>query len=142
MAKITDKDFLRNPDLGLLLVRITVGGLLLFHGIEKLNGGLAGIEGMLAAMGLPTFLAYGALLCELVAAIMVLVGLWTRAASAAIVANMIVAILMAHASDIFSLNPATGGWAIELPMLYLLPALALCFTGGGRYALTKKTVLD
>ena len=51
----------------------------------------------------------------------------------------IVAILMAHLPVFFSLTPE-GGWALELPMLYLLPALALVFTGGGRYALTHNNI--
>lgn len=73
---------------------------------------------------------------------MIVLGVWTRAAAAALVGNMIVAILMAHADVLFTINPNTGGWAVELPALYLLGALAICFTGGGKYALTKGTVLD
>lgn len=136
------KDFLRNIDLGLLVLRLNVGGLMLFHGIHKAVHGIDGIAGMLAAIGLPTFIAYGSLLCELVASTMIVLGVWTRAAAAMIAGNMIVAILMAHADVLFSINPATGGWAVELPALYLLGGLALCFTGGGRYALTKGTLLD
>ena len=30
-----DKNFLRSNDLGLLLLRLTVGGLMLFHGVHK-----------------------------------------------------------------------------------------------------------
>lgn len=136
------KDFLRNIDLGLLVLRLNVGGLMLFHGIHKAIYGVDGIAGMLAAIGLPTFIAYGSLLCELVAAAMIVLGTWTRAAAAMIIGNMIVAILMAHADVLFSINPTTGGWAVELPALYLLGGLALCFMGGGKYALTKGTVLD
>ncbi len=132
-----EKDFLRNQDLGLLVLRISVGGLLLFHGVSKLLHGVGFIEGMLAGLGLPGFIAYGCLLAELVGAAFILVGLWTRAASAVVVGNMLVAILMAHGSMIFSLDPATGGLAIEDPLLFLLGALALCFTGGGKYAITK-----
>lgn len=56
-----EKDFLRNQDLGLLVLRISVGGLLLFHGVAKLLHGVGFIEGMLAALGLPGFIAYGCL---------------------------------------------------------------------------------
>ena len=118
-----DKNFLRNNDLGLLLLRLTVGGLMLFHGVHKLIYGVSAIEGMLAGMGLPGFIAYFSLAAELLA-------------------SMAVAILMAHLSVIFSVDPMTGGWAIELPMLYLLGAAVLCFTGGGKYALTKGHVTD
>jgi len=137
-----NKDFMRSTDGGLLLLRLTIGGLMLFHGLHKAIGGVDGIAGMLESMGLPGFIAYGALLCELVAPIMIVLGVWTRAASAALALNMVVAILMAHASTIFAIDPATGAWAIELPALYLLGAAVLCLTGGGRYALTRGTVMD
>lgn len=47
------KDFLRSNDCGLLVLRLTVGGLMLFHGIHKLTAGVGFIGGMLAQMGLP-----------------------------------------------------------------------------------------
>lgn len=135
------KDFMRDNDLGLLVLRLSTGGLMLFHGVSKLINGVGPIGEMLAALGLPSFIAYGSLLVELVAALIMVLGLWTRVAAAAMVFNMFIAILMAHTSVIFSLTPQ-GGWAIELPMLYLLPALALIFTGGGRYALTRNDIFS
>jgi putative oxidoreductase len=137
-----DKDFLRSNDLGLLLLRFTVGGLMLFHGVHKLIYGVAGIQGMLAGMGLPGFLAYFSLAAELVASVLIVVGAWTRVAAAVMVGNMAVAILMAHLPVLFTVDPTTGGWAVELPMLYLLGAVVLCLTGGGRYALTHGKITD
>ncbi|SFG62508.1 DoxX family protein [Prevotella sp. KH2C16] len=139
---IVDKDFLRNQDLGLLVLRVSIGGLMLFHGVSKLLHGVGFIEGMLAGLGLPGFIAYGCLLAELVGAAFILVGLWTRAAAFVLTGNMVVAILMAHSSQIFSLDPMTGGLLIEDPLLFLLGAAALCFTGGGRYALTKGNIFS
>ena len=137
-----EKDFFRNLDLGLLFVRLSIGGLMLFHGIHKLLYGVGFIGDMLTGIGMPSFIAYGALMAELIAAVMIVAGLWTRVASVIMVGNMIVAIAMAHAGDIFSVDAMTGGWTIELPMLYLLGAVALCFTGGGRYAITKGSIFD
>lgn len=130
-------NFLRSNDLGLFFVRLSVGGLMLFHGVSKMVYGVDWISGMLANMGLPGFLAYGAILGELVASIMILLGVWTRCAAVVMAGTMVVAILMVHSGEIFSINATTGGWAIELPMLYLLGSVALAFTGGGRFALTK-----
>lgn len=137
-----EKDFLRSTDLGLLLLRIALGGLMLFHGMHKLIYGVGFIGDMLAAIGLPSFIAYGSLLAELVASLMIICGIWTRLASVVFAGNMVVDILMAHASEMFSLSPMTGGLVIELPLLYLLGAAVLCLTGGGRFAVTKGTVLD
>lgn len=135
-------DFFRNNDLGLLLLRVSVGGLMLFHGIHKLIYGVGFIGGMLAQLGLPSFIAYFSLAAELVAAIMIVAGLWTRLAAVIMAGNMVVAILMAYLGTFFTVDPVTGGWAVELPMLYLLGAAALGFTGGGKYAATRSGVLS
>ena len=52
-------DLLRLPRVraGVLLLRFTVAGLMLFHGVAKLRSGLGGIESLLAAAGLPTWFA-------------------------------------------------------------------------------------
>ena len=42
-----------NNSFGLLVLRLSTGGLLLFHGVAKLLGGLSFLQGMLAAKGLP-----------------------------------------------------------------------------------------
>ena len=136
------KDCLRNNDLGLLLLRFTIGGLMLFHGVAKVMGGYAFIEGMLTSMGLPAFIAWFSVAAELLGSIMIIVGVWTRAAAVVMVGNMTVAILMANLGQIFTINAATGGWAIELPMLYLLGSAVLVFTGAGKYAVTKGSILD
>ena len=137
-----NNNFLRNTDFGLLLLRLTIGGLMLFHGVSKLINGVGPISGMLEALGLPGFIAYFSLAAELLGSAMIVAGLWTRAAAVVFAGNMVVAVLMAHAGQIFSVDPATGGWAIELPMLYLLGAAVLIFTGGGKYALTRGSLLD
>ena len=36
----TKRQFWTNPDVGLLILRITVGGLLLLHGVHKISAGL------------------------------------------------------------------------------------------------------
>jgi putative oxidoreductase len=140
MAK--NSDYCNNIDLGLLLLRIAVGGLMLFHGVNKLVNGISGIEGMLTGMGVPGFLAYLVIVAEFLAAILIILGIWTRAAAFVMLGNMVVAILMAHSTHIFTLDPNTGGWAIELPMFYLLTSAALCLTGGGKYAVTRGRFLD
>jgi putative oxidoreductase len=49
---------------------------------------------------------------------------------------MITAIYLAHGADIFSITPQ-GAWSIELPMLFLLSALAIVFLGSGKYAVSQ-----
>jgi putative oxidoreductase len=121
-------------DLGKLLLRVSVGALLMLHGIAKLGSGVDGIAGMLAQRGWPGELAYAVFIGELLAPLAMMLGVWTRPAALVAAVNMVVAIALAHAADIFCLGPQ-GGWAIELQGLYLFGALAVMLLGGGRFSL-------
>ncbi|MCM0613933.1 DoxX family protein [Marinobacter sediminum] len=125
---------LENADLGKLIIRLTLGGLLLFHGIAKLLHGVGFIEGELASHGLPTFLAIGVFIGELVAPLMVVLGYQTRIGALLIVFNMLVAIVLVHSHQLLSLG-GNGGWALELQGFFLFTALAVIFLGPGRYKL-------
>ena len=126
--------------LGKLVLRITIGGLMLFHGYAKIKGGVGGIEGMLEGHGLPTAMAYGVYVGEVVVPILMIVGLFTRLSSLVFVFNMVVAIALGHSTELLSLGEY-GGWKVELPILYLLGALAIVLIGPGNFALGKKTGL-
>ena len=123
-----------NPDLGKLILRLTLGGLLLFHGISKLLNGVGFIEGQLASHGIPAFFAYGVFIGELLAPLMVILGYQTRIGALIIVFNMLVAIALVHAHELMELG-GNGGWALELQGFFLFTALALIFLGPGRYKL-------
>jgi len=125
---------LDNADLGKLILRLTLGGLLLFHGIAKLLNGIGFIEGQLASHGLPTILAYGVYIGEVIAPLMVILGYQTRIGALIIVFNMIVAIALVHGHQLLTLS-SNGGWALELQGFFLFTALALIFLGPGRYKL-------
>jgi putative oxidoreductase len=127
---------LHNDALGKLLVRLTVGVLMLFHGIAKIlhPGSLEFIGSSLAGAGLPSFIAYGVYVGEIIAPLMIIAGFHARIGGLIVVINMIFAILLAHAGDIFSLTEH-GGWAIELQAFYLLGGLAVVLLGSGRFAI-------
>ncbi|PVX52223.1 putative oxidoreductase [Balneicella halophila] len=127
----------KQVNLGLLILRLAVGCLMLLHGIAKLKHGIPGIEGMVESHGLPTFLAYGVYVGEVVAPLLIIVGYKTRLAALVLFFNCIVATSLAHGGQIFSLNE-TGGWALELLGLYGFGALALFFTGAGSYAVASR----
>lgn len=131
----------KNNDLGLLVLRISLGLLMLLHGIAKLMYGVDFIKGMLAGMGLPSFIAYGVIVGEVLAPIALLVGFRARIAAAVYAVNCVVAILMAHSGDLFSLNQF-GGWGVELLGLYLFGAVAIFFTGAGKLAVSSSNTWD
>ena len=57
----------QRDDIGKLLLRVTLAVIVLFLGIFKLTHGVAWIQGPLAALGLPGFLAKGTYVAEVVA---------------------------------------------------------------------------
>ena len=120
-----------SEDWGLLLLRLAIGGLMLFHGVDKIIGGIDGITALVQSKGLPGFVAWGVLVGEVVAPILIVLGVYVRPAGAVLAFNMLVAILLAHPNDVFKLGEH-GEWAIELQMLYLLGALSITFLGAGR----------
>lgn len=125
-------------DLGKLILRVSLGVLMLLHGLHKMEpGGLAGIQGMLANFNLPAFIAYGIVIGEVVAPILLIIGLFTRASALVLAGTMFVAVLMVHSGDLFALNPKTGGWAPESAGFYLFAAIAVMFLGSGRFAIKK-----
>jgi putative oxidoreductase len=120
-------------DAALLILRLVLGITVLLHGIAKLPPPPAPIVDMLAKANLPSALAWGVYLGEIVAPILLIVGVWTRLAAIVIAINMVVAVLIAHAGDLFSLAPQ-GGYALELQAMFLFTAVALAMTGAGRFS--------
>jgi putative oxidoreductase len=127
---------LQNADAGKLVLRLTLGILMLFHGVAKLVHGVGGIQNMLAGQGLPEFLAFGVFLGEVVGPLLVIAGYQLRIGALLIIINMLFAIGLAHMGEIFALS-SHGGWKIELQAFYLFTAVAVLFLGPGKYAFRK-----
>lgn len=123
-------------DLCLLLLRLMVGGMMLPYGVAKFTGEFAVVQGMLAAQGLPEFLAYGVYVGELAAPLLILTGWYTRPAAAVLAFNMLVAVGLAHAGEVLSLNEH-GGWAIDLQAFFLFGAVAIALLGAGRLSVSQ-----
>jgi putative oxidoreductase len=124
-------------DAGKLLLRLTLGVLFLLHGIAKITGGIAGIEKMVVAAGLPGFFAYGVFIGEVLAPILLILGFYSRISAVIIAINMVVAIALAHAKDLFVIGPQ-GGWALELQGMFLFTAIAIALIGPGRLSINRR----
>ena len=118
-----------------LVLRLTVGFLMLFHGVSKLTNGVSGLEGMMESHGLPSFIAYGVYIGEVVAPLMLIFGIRVRLAAVLIIGTMLVAIGLAHPNDIFVVKKQ-GAWAIELQMFYVLASLSILLQGAGKYTVS------
>lgn len=120
-------------DLGKLILRLALGGLFMLHGVAKVASGPAGIVAMVQQAGMPGPVAYLVYVGELLAPLLVILGLWTRPAAIVIAINMLFAVGLAHLDDLGSLGKS-GGWALELQGMYFFTALALALIGAGRFS--------
>lgn len=121
-------------DFGKLVLRLTLGGLLLFHGVHKILTGIGPIGDMMTAHHLPAYLAYGVYAGEVLAPVLIILGLFSRIGGVLVMANMLVAILLVHTGMLTGLN-AEGGYALELQMFYLFGGLAVALLGAGRISI-------
>jgi putative oxidoreductase len=124
-------------DTGKLILRLTLGILILFHGVGKILQGIDPIQGMVSGMGLPGFLAYGVYLGEVLGPVLLVLGFHARIGAGLIAINMVVAFLLVHTGDLLSLSPQ-GGWRLELQGMFLATALALVLIGPGRFSINQR----
>jgi putative oxidoreductase len=126
-----------NESTGKLILRLSLGILVLLHGIAKLMHGIGFISNTVHASGLPGFVAYGVYVGEVVAPILVLLGWYSRMGAALIAVNMLFAIALVHRAQIGTLNDS-GGLALELQGMYLFTAVAIALLGPGRFSINQK----
>ena len=120
---------LHKPDVGLLILRLTMAALFIPFGIMKFMD-LNGIAGM---VGGSMFIGFLVALAELGGGLMLLLGVGSRWGGAALGVVMIGAIFIAH-------NPLTmDGQLMNFLMRLIIGGVgfALFFTGSGKYALMK-----
>lgn len=121
-------------DLGKLLLRLSLGVLILLHGIAKLSAGPDFVIGAVAKAGLPPQFGYLVYVGEVLAPLLLIVGYWARAAALVVAINMVVAVALVHVPQLFTLSQ-TGGWSLELQGMFFVVALAIALLGAGRYSL-------
>ena len=127
--------FWTNPDIGLLILRITAGGLLLLHGVHKISAGIDNQMQLLSDNGLPGQLMYFAYISQILAPVLLVMGAFTRISALAIIITMITIIYVIPV-PLLGLDEH-GASMIELQLFYLLVPVALFFTGPGRYRLRR-----
>jgi putative oxidoreductase len=113
------------------MVRITIGAIMMIHGLPKLNRLTSGEEIKFAdPFGLGPQISLGlAVFAEVVCTIFIILGLGTRLASIPLIITMAVAAFYAHASDPFATK--------EKPILFLLIFIILAVFGSGRYSIDR-----
>lgn len=126
-----------NENLAKLILRATVGGLMIFHGVYKLINGHDFIRSKLIDSGLPEFLTYGVPVGEILAPALIILGYKTRLSALVVAFTMVMSIFLVFSDKLFSLNQ-NGGIAYELNLFFLMASIAIYFQGPGQYALSPK----
>jgi len=122
----------RNIDLGLLVLRVGLSVMMLTHGIPKfmdfIGGNMSLVGDPIKLGGLITSILV--LLGEVIAPVLILIGLKTRMATLAAIGTMAVAFFIVHADDPFSSK--------EKALLYLVGFVAIALMGAGKISMDKK----
>lgn len=119
-----------NVDLGLLIFRLIVGGLMLTHGYGKFMRVLEGNFQFANPIGIgegPSLVLTA--FAEFICALLIMFGLFTRLASIPLIIAMAVAAFITHGGD-----PLADK---EKALLYLAAFIVLFYKGGGRYSLDR-----
>lgn len=117
-----------NVHLALLVCRLWLGAMMLYHGSLKLFGGMERfLETVTSKLHLPAAMGWAAVLAEFVGGLLVTLGLLTRPAAFGIACTMAVAAFGAH---------ATSPWTQkEFALSYFVIALAIILAGAGRFSI-------
>lgn len=123
----------RRIDLAALVLRLTLGTVLIAHGLLKLVVFTpAGTAAFFEKIGLPGPLAYLVIAAELAAGIAIVVGWRTRLAAAAIV-PILFGSALPHVPNGWLFSAPGGGW--EYSAFLGFTAIAVALLGEGRYAI-------
>jgi putative oxidoreductase len=129
-----------NQNYGALLTRLSLGGVLLSHGLLKVFVfTIPGTVGYFASLGLPSIAAYLTIFAEIVGGFAIILGLYTRLASLLSI-PLLLGALWAHTGNGWLFSADGGGW--EFPLLLVLLACAVAFQGNGPFALGRLPVID
>ena len=123
-----------NPDLALLVLRLVLGIIMIYHGWPKLTnlgGTIEGFTGM--GIPLPALSAIFATVAEVGGGLLLLLGVFTDIAGLLVAIDMLGAIIFVHAKNGFAVND--GGY--EWPLALLAMGLAIALAGPGRYAVGR-----
>jgi putative oxidoreductase len=119
----------RLQPLALLVMRLTLGAIMVTAGYHKVFGGLHRHSEFVHHLGLPAWLGYVSAFTEFLGGLLIIAGLLTRLAGFAASVNFAVAVLMVHWHNGLMGSPDRPGYALPLALGTL--AFALIFLGGG-----------
>jgi putative oxidoreductase len=117
-----------NQNWALLITRVIVGVIFVYSGWLKVAD-MGATVGMFGQMGIPSFLAYIVSYGEIIAGLLLILGLWTMCASLFLIVVMVVAVFLTR---------SMGFQMYSLPLITLAGLIAIHGNGAGRYKVNLK----
>ncbi|WP_067705047.1 DoxX family protein [Erwinia sp. ErVv1] len=122
-----------------LILRLALGILFLAHfSLKFFVFTPAGTAKFFASLGLPGGLAWLTMAVELVGAIALILGIYSRIVAVVLIPILLGAIFTVHGPAGFFFTNPNGGW--EFPAFWIVGLIALALTGDGKYALKPTAV--
>lgn len=129
-------DGVTNADLAATILRVSMGILFLAHaGLKLFVFTPAGTVGYFASLGLPGPLAYLVIAAELVGGIALILGLYSRWVSLALVPILLGSIYVPHGAAGFFFSNEGGGW--EFPAFWAAALVVQALLGDGAFAMKR-----
>lgn len=128
---------MKNFDLGILFARLGLGVCLFMHGFAKILHGIGGVKSILTKAGLPEVMAYGSYVGEVVAPIMIILGIFSRIGALLVIGTSLTIIYAYHGLGNLLELTNVGGFKAEILYLYIALSLCIIFNGSGKYAIRK-----
>ncbi len=139
------KLFQTDNDTAVFILRLLLGIVFFFHGMQKLLGWFGGpgfggtMQMFTTGMGIPALFAFLAIMAEGLGSLGLLTGLLTRVAAFGITVNMVVAVYMVHWHNGIFMNWMGNqkGEGFEYHLLVIAIGIALMIKGGGRWSVDR-----
>lgn len=123
--------FNRLQPFALLVLRLVLGAIMIAHGYHKVFGGFHHHMEMVGSLGIPSWMAYLSASTEFFGGIAIVLGLFARFFSLALMIEMAVAIWKVHFK-----NGLMGPAGYEFPLVLVAIAFTLMCFGGGPWGLS------
>ncbi|RKF12345.1 DoxX family protein [Roseovarius spongiae] len=128
-----------NADLAATILRVALGILFIAHGWLKLVIFTpAGTAAFFESLGFPGALAYLVMAAELAGGVALILGVWTRWVSLALVPVLLGSIYAPHGAAGFFFSNEGGGW--EYPAFWAITLVVQALLGDGAYALKRSRI--
>ena len=125
-----------NADLAATILRVSMGVLFLAHaGLKLFVFTPAGTAGYFASLGLPGPLAYLVIAAELFGGLALILGVYSRWVSLALVPILLGSIYVPHGAAGFFFSNEGGGW--EFPAFWAVTLIVQALLGDGAFALKR-----